>query len=74
MRKILLFISVVLLLITSMFTFSGCGSKYCETPGCPSESSLHSDYCYEHKCRNVHCENEGIDSFSYCEECIERAQ
>ena len=27
--------------------------KYCEVSGCPSECSLHSNYCYEHKCANV---------------------
>ena len=74
MRRILLNVSIILLLITSMFTLSGCGSKYCKTSGCPSESIPDYKYCYEHKCKNVNCKNEGIDSFSYCEECIERAQ
>lgn len=74
MSRILLIMALILLLVATSFTLSGCGIKYCEVSGCPSECSLHSNYCYEHKCANLNCNNEGMGSYTYCEECIERAQ
>ncbi len=73
MRKILVLATVVLF-VEVIISLTGCGSKYCKVSGCPSESAMNAKYCYEHKCANQSCKNVGIASFSYCEECIERAQ
>lgn len=77
MRSILLIISMILMLVASMITLSGCGTsgtKYCKVSGCPSESAIDAKYCYEHKCVNYSCKNRAIGSYSYCKKCIERAR
>jgi len=69
-------ILVVVLLSVLLIGLTGCKEKYCSVSGCPSESAKGSDYCYQHKCANFNCTNKGALStpYSYCTECIERAQ
>lgn len=72
MKSILKIVLPILLLLS----IAGCGAKYCSVSGCPSERSpLGSVYCTKHKCANTSCKNRGslTNNFSYCEECIKRA-
>ncbi len=71
------FILTMVLLSILLILLSGCGVKYCSVSGCPSERSpLGSNYCTLHKCANNSCKNRGslINTLSYCEECVRRAQ
>lgn len=70
MKRTILLTLLLMTLISALFT--GCGTKYCAVSGCPKETD-YSDYCIEHKCLNYDCKNRGAGSYSYCEECIERA-
>lgn len=72
MKKIII---SVLITISTILTLTGCGGpKYCSVSGCPKETSLQSDYCYQHKCMNTNCQNRSTGSYTYCIECFERAQ
>lgn len=69
-QKIVLTITAIGMLITLL----GCGgTKYCKVDGCPAETSMHSDYCYAHKCVNSNCKNRRLDGYLFCEQCLERA-
>lgn len=76
MKKIFLTLVMILLLILVVGTLTGCGTEYCSVSGCPKESAKACDYCYSHKCANFNCTNKGALStpYSYCMECVERAQ
>ena len=69
-QKIVLALTAIGMLITLL----GCGgTKYCKVDGCPAEAMMDSDYCYSHKCINPHCKNRHLDGFSFCEQCLDRA-
>lgn len=67
---------IVFMVILSVAMMAGCsfGPEYCSVSGCPKEAARSADYCYQHKCSNYSCTNRAIDDYSYCMECIERAQ
>lgn len=76
MKKTSLILATILLFGLMAGTLTGCNSKYCSVSGCPAESARGSNYCYSHKCANFSCTNKGAlnGSYSYCMECVERAQ
>ncbi|MGM9552516.1 MAG: hypothetical protein ACI3XA_09715 [Clostridia bacterium] len=63
------------LLFTLVLSITGCGTgiKYCSVTGCPKEALIGGKYCAEHKCYNPSCPNQAIKSYSYCEECLDKA-
>ena len=72
-------IAIISLITTIAICLSGMGifdkvgkSEYCIVPGCPSEASVYSDYCYSHKCVNSKCKNKRAGSL-FCKVCIQRA-
>ena len=71
MKKVLVFLVALFVLVAVV----GCSmeTQYCSVSGCPNESSMRSNYCYEHKCFNSNCSNRAIKSYDYCRECWERA-
>ena len=74
MKKVFTILTTILLIVLSAVALTGCGSKYCTISGCPKERAYGAKYCHEHKCQNPSCKNMAISSYSYCRECIERAQ
>lgn len=69
--------ALALLLLALLSTLTACGTKYCTVSGCPKEAARGCNYCYSHKCANTSCKNKGAltnTPYSYCMECIERAQ
>ena len=59
------------LIMGILLCLTGCRGRQCEVIGCRMERSVWSDYCVEHRCRNVDCQNKGAGSFAYCQECAD---
>lgn len=71
--KAVIYIVACAVVFTLIMGIPSCGgTKYCKVDGCPSEASLHSPYCYGHKCNNTNCDNLAYVR-GYCKECLERA-